>query len=383
MSGPKSGPGRRTGELRGGPAGGPVPRPSAVGNAGRGSPRRGLVLGAGGVLGFAWAVGALKALEEAGRFDCREVDMLVGTSAGSITAALLSCGVSVDSMVRHQQGIPAPGDLVVDYDHGGGGPLPPIPTPGVGSPSLLARTARHPMTVTPFAALSSVLPLGRATLGPVHRLIDRLLTQASGATAADPDDARPALTWGPHRSLWVVAMDYDTGRRVVFGREGAPAAGLPEAVCASCAIPGWFAPIEIDGRRYVDGGTCSSTSLDLLADQGLDEVYVVAPMASFAMDEPNGVAARLERGVRRAITRRMMREAQKVQASGTRVTMLGPGPDDLAAIGANLMDPTRRLAVLETSLRTSAAALSRDIDPFGTRPADGSDEPDPTDGIAS
>jgi NTE family protein len=37
--------------------------------------------------------------------------------------------------------------------------------------------------------------------------------------------------------------------------------------------------------------------------------------------------------------------------------MLGPGADDLRAIGVNLMDPSRRDAVLETSLRTSRAAL--------------------------
>jgi NTE family protein len=39
------------------------------------------------------------------------------------------------------------------------------------------------------------------------------------------------------------------------------------------------------------------------------------------------------------------------------VTVLAPGPEDLAEIGANMMDPSRRLAVLETSLRTSARAL--------------------------
>ena len=38
--------------------------------------------------------------------------------------------------------------------------------------------------------------------------------------------------------------------------------------------------------------------------------------------------------------------------------MLAPGPEDLAEIGANLMDPRRRLAVLETSLRTSRVALA-------------------------
>ena len=48
---------------------------------------------------------------------------------------------------------------------------------------------------------------------------------------------------------------------------------------------------------------------------------------------------------------------KKVSATGTRVTVLGPGADDLVGIGANLMDPSRREQVLETSLRTSAAAL--------------------------
>jgi NTE family protein len=171
-------------------------------------------------------------------------------------------------------------------------------------------------------------------------------------------------SWAPHPSVWVVAMDYDSGKRVAFGRAGAPPARIDEAVMASCAIPGWYAPITIGGRRYVDGGACSSTSVDLFAGQGLDEVFVVAPMVSFAYDAPAGMAARLERRVRRAITRRLLREAEKVQAAGTRVTMLGPGPEDLEAIGGNLMDASRRDAVLEVSLRTSAEALRRGADPY-------------------
>jgi NTE family protein len=53
----------------------------------------------------------------------------------------------------------------------------------------------------------------------------------------------------------------------------------------------------------------------------------------------------------------LLREAAKVRRSGTRVTILGPGREDLEAIGVNLMDPARRETVLDTSLRTSAAAL--------------------------
>jgi NTE family protein len=130
-------------------------------------------------------------------------------------------------------------------------------------------------------------------------------------------------------------------------------------VAASCAIPGWYAPLRIGGRRYVDGGALSPTSVDLLAGVGLDEVYVLAPMVSFAFDRPRSPVARAERRWRRFQTRRVLAEADVLRGSGTEVTILGPGPEDLQAIGANLMDPRRREAVLATALRTSAAALRR------------------------
>ncbi|OLB66182.1 MAG: hypothetical protein AUI10_03465 [Actinobacteria bacterium 13_2_20CM_2_72_6] len=155
-----------------------------------------------------------------------------------------------------------------------------------------------------------------------------------------------------------MAVDYRSGRRVAFGREGAPPATLHEAVVASCSIPGWYEPKLIDGQPYVDGGVCSSTSLDLLSRVDLDEVYVLAPMASYELDNPWHPAVRLERVFRRVLTLALAREVRKVRASGKRVTVLTPGPDDLAAIGANMMNPSRRELVLETSLRTSAAALS-------------------------
>jgi NTE family protein len=162
--------------------------------------------------------------------------------------------------------------------------------------------------------------------------------------------------WSAHRGVWIVAMDYDDGRRVVFGRPGAPVAPLASAVMASCAIPGWFQPVVINGHTYVDGGAVSATSIDVIAHAGLDEVYVIAPMVSFELDRPTGVAARLERRWRQEVTKTARAEAAVVRAAGVQVTMLGPGPEDLAAIGANLMDATRRRHVLATSLRTSVAA---------------------------
>jgi NTE family protein len=315
--------------------------------------RHGLVLGAGGVLGFAWMIGALAALEAEEGFDARDVEICVGTSAGSVLAALLGCGVSVETMLRHQQGIPIPGDFDIgwDYDRDSGGALPPRPSLGLGSPGLLRQVALHPRRLPPLAALSAVLPRGRGTLEPLRRMVER--------ASLDLPVTATGSAWPIQPQVWVVAMEYDVGRRVAFGREGAPPATLAAAVTASCAIPGWYAPSVIAGRRYVDGGTTSPTSLDLLAGGGLDEVYALVPMASFAYDRPRSPMARAERRLRRTVTRRVLAEATKVRQTGTEVTLLGPGPEDLQVIGANLMDPRRRTAVLATSLRTSAEALRR------------------------
>jgi NTE family protein len=309
--------------------------------------RRGLVLGAGGVLGLAWTIGALAALEQTEGLTPADFEVCVGTSAGSVLAAILSCGISVDQLVRHQRGErPGPDDPLIpfDYDRDSGGSLPPRPLLRLGSPKLALEVVRRPHRFPPLAAMTPFFPQGRGSLAAVTGVVQAL--------AHDED-------WPREPAPWIVAMDYDTGRRVVFGREGSPSATLSQAVTASCSIPGWYQATEIGGRRYVDGGTCSPTSADVLAKLGLDEVYVLAPMTSFAYDHPRAPAARLERRMRRAFTKRMLREAAKLRAAGAEVTMLGPGPADLTTMGANLMNPRRRAAVLATSLRTSVDALRR------------------------
>jgi NTE family protein len=156
-----------------------------------------------------------------------------------------------------------------------------------------------------------------------------------------------------------MAMDYETGRRVAFGRPGEPEATLADAVTASCSIPGWFSPVVIGGHRFVDGGACSATSVDVLSGLGLDEVYVIAPMVSPLLDRPPSLLGKLERRWRIRTTRRCLREADKLRGEGTRVTVLGPTPDDLRAFGANVMDASRRLLVLDTSSWTTERTLRR------------------------
>lgn len=310
-----------------------------------GGPRRGLVLGGGGVLGAAWMVGALQALQDETGVDVREFEAFVGTSAGSVLVALLGAGVSVEDLVTHQRdGQLETGPLAgfhFDYETASGGDRPIRPRSGMGSRELLVRNARSLRQLPPTTVLAALLPEGRGNLAAVGALIGHVV----------PDG------WVTRDSVTVVALDYDTGERMPFGRPGAQPAALRDAVMASCAIPGWYQPVRIGEHRFIDGGAWSSTNLDLLAGQGLDEVFVLAPQVTFDADAPTQWATRLERQWRARVTRRVIREVATVHRQGTEVTVLGPGRADLEAFGGNLMDVSRRPLVIETSLRTSARAL--------------------------
>jgi NTE family protein len=165
--------------------------------------------------------------------------------------------------------------------------------------------------------------------------------------------------WPDHPNYWAVAADYRTGKRTPFGREGSPYATVGEAVSASCAIPGFYHPPCISGRRYVDGGICSPSNLDLLADSDLDLVICLNPMSSQASCTPRSTAERFAAAARRRIGRVLGSEARKLRERGTDVLLIQPSAADLAVMGANLMARDRRSLVLETAYASTVRALRR------------------------
>lgn len=307
------------------------------------TPRRAIVIGGGGVLGGTWAVGALHALEETHGVDARSADLLVGTSAGSIIAALLGSGVSVRELMQHYRDeVVTSGPLAGyswDAHRAAGGSRPPLPRfllPG--SPALVRESMRHPGQFRPTTMLSAFLPEGGRSLERVGHLIDAVT---------------PLGQWATRDGVWIVAMDYSTGHRTVFGRSGAPHAALSSAVMASCAIPGWFAPVRIQDRTYVDGGAVSATSVDVVSHADVDEVFVIAPMAAADRGRASGVSGWIERRWRSQVSGVCAREVDEVRRAGARVHVAQPTGADMEAMGSNMMDSRRRAIVLETSVRTS------------------------------
>ena len=309
--------------------------------------RIGVVLGAGGTLGAAWMIARLRALEDVRAFDAREVELLVGSSAGSVLAAMIACGVSVQELLDHQRGEAGPLNPLAkagfDHDSSVGGSLPERPPLRLGSTRLLAQVARHPVRLGALTAVAAALPPGRGSL-------DGLRTAVVEATGGRTD-------WPEHPQLRVTALDYRTGERVAFGAPGAPHASIVDAVTASCSIPGWFSPAVLDGHPYIDAGFRQATSADLAAGLGLDEVLVLSPLASYAEEPRHGSKfARLERRWRRHLTAVLEREVAPLTAEGVAVTVVTPTTEEREAMGGNLMDHRRRTRVLDIAL---AAGSSR------------------------
>jgi NTE family protein len=319
--------------------------------------RIGLVLGAGGIVGHAFHAGVLDALSAVTGWDPADAEVVVGTSAGSGVAALLRAGMAPADIARRAAGEPvsAAAQRLVRR---------PVGQPAVAreaqlqgrraamgiaaglapaAPGRFLHAALRPWNARIGTLAAAALPAGRV---PTERVV-------AGLRRLYPDHE-----W-PQQPLWICAVRLHDGRRVVFGRDpgSTAAAGVPEAVAASCAIPGFFTPVELDGARYVDGGAWSPSNADVLAGLGLDLAVLVSPMSA----RRTIPAASVDGAVRAAVRLQLTQEALRIRRRGTPVVVLEPGDQELALMGtsAQAMDPERGPAVVRAVRETMRARLRR------------------------
>lgn len=316
------------------------------------SPRVGIVLGAGGLLGGAWMAGALYALTERTGYQLRSADYLVGTSAGAVFAALASAGVPPWMLIPETAGSIYHGrigdDGVLELTRDLWEPIGRhrwlhMPSLRPGSWRLLASALRTPSSYAMLKLISGLAPSGVVS------------------TEAIKESVRWAVRegWSEHPACWLVAADYHTGERVVFGQPGAPKADLAQAVAASCAIPGFYCPEKIAGRFYVDGGVHSMTNADLMLDLGLDLVIMFSPLSSRARFQGWNPLNRFTDVTRRLVAPYVDAEVEALRADGVEVLLVEPTPADLAAMGGNLMDGRLRQQVMATAVRTTAEQFKK------------------------
>ena len=263
-----------------------------------------LVLAAGGVVGEAWMTGVLAGIEDAAGVDLRRVEGFVGTSAGAMVAARLAAG----QRPRRPPGrtdASAPGE------------------PDTAGRGLLRTAARWG-----WAATAPLAPVATALAAPGGAYA------RSALLARAPDTGRKltrlhaeieSLGVRFDGRLRLCCVDKRSGRRVVFGAPGAPAASVADAVTASCAIPWVFAPVRIGDRDYVDGGVWSVTNLDASPARRDTQVLCLDPTAA------------LRSVLRQALRVAVAVELQILRGRGARVHHVVPDEAAATAMGADFM----------------------------------------------
>ena len=261
--------------------------------------------------------------------------------------ALLRAGASAPDLAARSVGAPLSeeGQRIAARADAAQNDQVPIPArrprrlvPGVSAPGALVRAAFQPWNVRPGALAAAALPAGRVPTELV----------AAGL--------RPLFTSWPEQPL-VDQRGRSRPRPAsdVRSRRRADQTDVATAVAASCAIPAFFAPVTIDGVRYVDGGVHSPTNADLVAGLDLDLVVISSPMSvaranlRFAPDQP----------ARRLARFRLAREVARIRAAGTPVLTFQPTEPDLAVMGLNAMDPTRSADVTRRALESTRRRLRR------------------------
>jgi NTE family protein len=247
------------------------------------SRRRALVLGSGGATGIAWELGVLAGLSRAGL--PLAADLVVGTSAGAVVAAGLTTSGS-------------------------------LPVPGDGATQRAGRIGA-----------AALVRLVAAQLYPSRRhAIAWLGARAARAWTPTAEQhwvhlVAPGLASLPWpASLVIVATDAASGRPAFFS--AGQQADLAAAVAASCAVPGVFPAVRIDGRLHFDGGLRSPANLDVA--EGVDAVIALAPLS----------------GAMRA-HRRPGHQAAQLAKAGTRVVLIEPDLAGRMALGPDLLAPDR------------------------------------------
>jgi predicted acylesterase/phospholipase RssA len=327
------------------------------------------VCAGGGVTGAIYEIGVLAALEERlDGFSLTECDIFVGVSAGSYVGTLVASGVS-PSVLFQNATHPRTSDL--DQLSLFRPNLGEIVSRLVSAPVTLARSLldfyrnRQDATVTDLvASFAGLLPSGFFLLDGLETWLATWLSE-EGRT----NDFR-ALA----RKLRVVAVALDTGETRVFGEPGSDTVPISQAVAASCALPGFFRPVRIDGVDYIDGGVRKTANISLALKERCGLVLCVNPIVPARFDLAQGLlpdgrdqGALASRGLlsildqvfRLTLHSRLQYGLSRYRREHpeTDIVLFEPRPEELPRLMRSIMRTSGRIRIAEYAYRSTLLKL--------------------------
>lgn len=302
-----------------------------------------LVLAGGGTVGIAYHAGVLLALRDELGLRADDIDLVVGTSAGSVVGAYLRSGMDPEELVAQVLGAARTSGTPAS-------PLPRVLDWVSGGPAAWARRGLGTAWVA-GRTVAGHWPLGLPVPAP-PAVLRRAFPAGLAAMAESKARLRRDLggSW-PARPLWLTTVDLVSGRRVVLGR-GHCRLSLPDAVRASCAIPILFPPVRMGRRLLVDGGVRSMAHLDLAA--GARTVIASLPLSY----DPTVPPPRARALLRRPGSRVLAREVAAARRGGSSVLLLRPDADLVRIQGANMLRVDDLHRVVDAAYRSTRRRLA-------------------------
>ncbi len=241
-----------------------------------------LVLAGGGIMGAAYEIGCLTALDQLFRddFSVNRFDFYVGVSAGSVIASLIANGISPAALFR---AISRDERTVFNWQRRDIYRFDLLATLACmgrvfASSWRIFRSYRKIRSSFSFNDLIYILqeqfPAGLFSLTPMQQFLCRAFRDEGLC-----DDFRDL----PH-PLYIPAYDIDSGERVVFGDDDQNGVHICEAITASSAIPFFFAPQKIAGRYYIDGSIGRISHVDIAVEKGAKLIVLVNPRVPMVND---------------------------------------------------------------------------------------------------
>ena len=299
--------------------------------------------------------GVFKALDEWG-LDLAGADVIVGTSAGSVMASYLAAGWTPDDF----------------YEYGHGRHPDALARPEEQDPRAalfdpIATTHHERVRRAVGSAFAVMASRGLWRSGVKGRKPHTMLRKAfpaglfSSEKTLERFRADLPQEW-PRKYLYICAADLYTGKRVPFGHPTAPEVPFPEAVLSSTAIPGFFPPVKLNGRHYVDGGIVTATSLDLATDAGCDTIICVAPLGYRTDPDVRQRILTSPVVVRNLFARQLAKEVRAARERGVEVLVVRPWTSELGRHGSNSMRHFDRAGVIESARAGTLRLLEQNAD---------------------
>ena len=332
----------------------------------------GLVCAGGGVTGAIYEIGALAAIEDRlENASLTDFDVFVGVSAGAYISALLANGVTPALLFRNAT---RSAETRTDIDD--------LSLFRLNLEEIASRLAKAPFTVLD-AAWEYYRNRHETTLTDLVQSLGQLLPSGlfrnEGLEAWMRDwltkEGRTNDFCKLRKTLRIVAVDLDSGNTTAFGCARHDDIPISQAVAASCAIPGLYRPVTINGIDYIDGGVKKTAHISLALRERCGLTICVNPLVPVRF-HPSSLSGHGAGSLRRRGMGTILDQVFRVtlhsrlkyglsryrrEAPDADVVVFEPRPEDLPRYMRNIMRTSGRIRIAEYAYRSTMATLDADF----------------------